>query len=494
MRYYPQKEQASPAPLRPRHSWGLFYLPHATIMGMRTTSAWAMWRRAQYYGAFAAIFIIIAGWVYLANFRAEPTCFDGKQNSDEVGIDCGGSCVRICALAVTPPATNWARAFKVTDGVYNAVAYVVNTNREAASMSVNYTFTLYDNAGLITERSGTTVLPPDGEYPIFEGRIDTGRRVPTNTFIELEEPEVWQPATIGRDQFTVSKRELTGADERPRLDATIKNTSLEEAKEVEVVATIFDASGIALATSRTFIENFSARSEREVTFTWPEPIAKTLRSCEVPSDVMVLIDVSGSMNNDQTNPPQPLTAVKDAAARFVSRLGDNDQVSVSTFASDASVLSPLSLSGANAVSVINSLAIKPVEETGTTNTAEGISVAANELLSVRHNANARKVLILLTDGLATAPGTNEEAASSALLNASATKDAGINIYTIGLGEEVNMDFLRNVASVPEQAYQALDKTKVDNIYQTITSAICEDGPAVIDIVAKSTAGFVPLTE
>src|SRR5690606_32805107 len=110
----------------------------------------------------------------------------------------------------------------------------------------------------------------------------------------------------------------------------------------EVVATIFDAEGTALASSRTFLDRFTGRTDQQIFFTWPEPIAKTLRSCELPTDVVVAIDVSGSMNNDQDEPPQPLTAVKEAAARFINRLGEKDQSGVVTFATNGQIVRELS--------------------------------------------------------------------------------------------------------------------------------------------------------
>lgn len=430
--------------------------------------------------------------MYFAYFHQEPTCFDGRQNGGEVAVDCGGDCVRICSITVNEPTVKWSRSFRVTNGVYNAVAYVENTNREAASGEVKYTFSLYDEAGLITTREGVTILPPDGLYPIFEGRIETGRRTPTRTFIEIKPIEVWQPSVAGREQFTVVERSLTSADSRPRLDAVLRNNGLEEVREVEVVATIFDARGTALASSRTYVENFAPRSDTQLFFTWPEPIATTLRSCEIPTDVLLAIDVSGSMNNDQINPPEPLTAVKDAAASFVSRLGENDQVGVATFATDASIISPLSNNLALAASLVGEIMIDAAEEQGYTNTGRGLELAAEELNSARHNVDARKVLVLLTDGLATAPGTTEESEAFAFDAASTIKNSGVEIYAIGLGQSLNMDFVRSVATSPAYAYQALTKEDVDNIYQTITSSLCEEGAAVIDIVPKSTSGFVPL--
>lgn len=459
---------------------------------MRTTATWAMWRRMQYFTGFAVFFLIIGGWFYYANFYQSPTCFDGKQNAGEAGVDCGGGCVRICSFSVQEPTVKWSRAFRVTDGMYNAVGYVENTNREAASPEIKYKFTLLDAAGVIKEVSGTTILPPDGEYPIFEGRIATGSRVPTRTFLEIEPVEVWQPATAGREQFSVVSRELLGADARPRLDATLRNNELEEVKEVEVVATIFNAEGTALASSRTFVDNFAPRSDLELFFTWPEPIATTLRSCEVPTDVLVAIDVSGSMNNDQADPPEPLTSVKEAAARFINRLGENDQSGLVTFASGATLVNQLTTENGLVSTSVGAITIDPKEESGFTNTGEGLMAAANELTSPRHNENARKVMVILTDGLATAPGETEEAEAFALEAAMLARGAGIDIYSIGLGESVKMEFVSALSSTPEQSFQAISSGDVDRIYQTITSSLCEQGAAVIDIVPKSTSGFIPL--
>ncbi len=457
---------------------------------MRTTALWAFKRRLIYGTFFVAVLLFFFSYIYAKYFYSAPTCFDGKQNKDEIGVDCGGSCVRICAFEVAQPAVKWARSFKVTDGQYNAVAYVENPNRVAASPEVKYTFSLYDDQGLILEKSGTTILPPNSVYPIFEGRIMTGNRVPTRTFLEIEPPELWQPAEAGREQFTIVDRRLSGADEKPRLNAIVRNNSLEEAKEVEVVATIFDARGTALASSETFVDNFAPRSDTNVVFTWPEPIATTLRSCEIPTDVLLAIDVSGSMNDDGKNPPEPLTSVKQAAERFVNRLGGEDQVGVATFATKSQLASPLSSEKSIAAKVIAGLGISPAEESGSTNTGEGLATAGNELISERHNSDARKVLVILTDGLATAP--EEKPEEYALAVANEIKNADIEIYAIGLGERVNMDFVKAVATSPDYAYQALNSGDVDRIYQTVTTSLCEEGAAVIDIIPKTGAAFTPL--
>lgn len=453
---------------------------------MRTTARWAFWRRVQYFAFFGVVLLALLAFIYVSFFSSAPSCFDGRQNGDEASVDCGGACERICPFQVAQPEVQWARSFRIADGQYNAVAYVENRNQSAGTPELRYTFSLYDDQGLITERTGTTILPPDSVYPIFEGRIMTGARVPTRTFLDIAPPDVWLPAASSRDQFTIVERTLTGADMSPRLDATLYNNGLEEASDVEVVATIFDKERNALTSSRTVVEHFAPRTETDVVFTWPEPIATTVRSCEVPTDVVVAIDLSGSMNDDGGTPPEPISSALAAAERFVSRLRAGDQVGVVTFATEAAVASPLSGSIAAASAVVADLAIPPREETGATNTGDAFMEARELLTSAAHNVDARRVLVILTDGRPTAP--SDEPEMHALTAASSTRASGIEVYAIGLGENVNFDFIRGVAS-EGKAFQALSNADVDRIYEEITGAICEDGPAIIEIVPKTTTAF-----
>jgi Mg-chelatase subunit ChlD len=458
---------------------------------MKGFRAWAFWRRVQYGFGYLAFLGLISTGVYFMYFYAAPTCFDNKQNGEEIGIDCGGnSCTRICAVSVRQPSVVWAKSFAVLPGQYNAVAYVDNTNPVAGTPELKYTFTLTDDAGVITERSGSTVLPPHSTYPIFEGRIDTKGRIPTATTLKLQSPELWLPALPNLSQFKTVDLKLVEADARPQLNVKMENTSLDEAKSVEVVATIFDSKGVALTASQTFVDLFPGRVQKDLVFTWPNPIAKTVRSCSVPTDVVLAIDLSGSMNNDGGTPPQPVTAVLQAASAFVSNLHPEDRVSVVTFASKATVAVPLSSSATDTALAIKKLAIDPKEERGTTNTGDALVTAQAELNSTRHNPDARRVIVLLTDGLATSPGKTPDVYAKD--KASLVKANDINLFTIGLGKEADMSFLQTIASGANQAFAAPTSAMLGSVYQTITGSICEDGAARIDVIPKVTNSFQSL--
>lgn len=464
--------------------------PRPISNGMRTTRMWALKRQALYGSLYTVVVLLILGGLYLRYFHDAPTCFDGWKNGGEEGVDCGGSCTRICAFNTYEPDVRWAKSFKVTAGTYNAVGYVENNNQAASTKQLHYTFKLYDESGLITEQSGTTILPPDSVYPVFAAGIDTGSRTPTRTFLELQPIEVWQPSSEGRNAFSITKRNLENVGTKPRLDATIRNDSVKDVQQVEVVATLFNIKGTPLTSSRTIVNDLGAGDSKDIVFTWREPIATTLRSCEIPTDVLLAVDLSGSMNNDGDNPPQPLTDVLGAGVSFVGRLKNGDQAGIITFASDAQIAQGLSPVGSGVGNTLLQLSIAPEEEQGTTNTAAVFKKAVEAFSAANGNPNARKVLVLLTDGLATAPEDKPE--ETAIQSAAALKRGNITIYTIGLGDKVNMDFLKKLATEPDFAYQAVDSSQVDDIYKTITSGLCESGPTRIDIIPKTDAFFTPL--
>jgi Mg-chelatase subunit ChlD len=454
---------------------------------------WAVGRRVQYGLGFGSFWLLIGVLVYYTNYYQPPNCFDGIKNGTETAIDCDGSCVRICPASVLPPKIVWAKSFMIVEGQYNALAYIDNANQTAGTPALKYTFQLLSDGKVVAERSGTTVLPPNSAYPIFEGRLFTeGKAEVTETKILLEPANEWLPASAGRDQFRSLDIKLSGADDKPRLDVKFENTELSSARDVEVVATIFNDAGEPMTASQTYIDEIGARSTKNIVFTWPTSIAKTVRSCSVPTDVVVAIDLSGSMNNDGGEPPQPVTAALAAAADFVHKLQENDQVGVVTFASQATTTAELTKDRGTVAANISELVIASHEETGFTNTIAALEQAQTELNSTRHNSDARRVLVLLTDGLPTAAGT-ETVVEKTIERARTLSADNIEVYAIGLGAGVDADFIRAIATdSATTAYFAPSAGDLSSIYSNITSSLCTMGPTKIDVIAKTKANFAPL--
>lgn len=471
---------------------------------------WAFWRRLQYGAGFTTIVALITTGIYFNYFYQSPQCFDGVKNGKETGVDCGGACLRICSADVFPPKVVWAKSFKIIDGQFNAVAYVENRNVSAASPMVEYTFKLMDGATVLAEKSGTTILPPGSTYPVFEGRISVpAGKVPTETTLEIKPVQLWIPAVTGRQQFSTTDIALSGADSQPRLRAVVENAEITSARNVEVIATIFNAEGEAVTASQTLVDELPGQAGKEVYFTWPQPIAKTVRSCEVPSDIMLVLDRSGSMAADGGTPPEPLESAKRAAQSFVALLQPRDTFGVVSYATTPS--SPIE-QVLTADRSLMSAAIAKVEmgKDGTqyTNMGDAFNVALSELTSERHRDDARKVIVFLTDGDVTRPvnpatgkADREYAAQFAKNAAAAAAAKDVIIYTIGFGDFLNApssevardtELIEALASAPENFFKAPTITDLEAVYKKIATSICEVGPARIEVIPKSDTGFQPL--
>lgn len=470
---------------------------------------WAFWRRVQYGSGLAVFLSSLAGLLYFVYFFAPANCFDNEMNGSERAVDCGGVCVRICVADVVPPRVVWSESFKVTDGQYNAVAYLENRNELAATPNLSYTFTLFDGTEIIAERTGRTILPANSTYPIFEGRIATkDNRTPTRTTMTIAGSDIWQPVAVGREQFTTTNITLSSADLRPRLVAQVENNNIFDATQVEVVATIFNQLGKPVTASQTFVDSIPGQSKKEVVFTWPQPIAKTVRSCEIPSDVMIVLDRSGSMAADGGTPPEPLESAKQAAGSFVGLLQPRDAFGFLSYATAPTAPEQVLTSNRTALMEAISAVSMGADGIQYTNMGDAISIAASELTGSRHRADARKVIVFLTDGDVTRPvnpdtgkADRDYAAGYAKAAAEAAKTKDVIIYTIGFGDflraadgEVARDtsLIKSLASDPGNYFEAPTIADLKRVYKAIATSICEVGPARIEVIPKTEANFTPL--
>jgi Mg-chelatase subunit ChlD len=113
--------------------------------------------------------------------------------------------------------------------------------------------------------------------------------------------------------------------------------------------------------------------------------------------------------------------------------------------------------------------------------------ARDEFQTQRRNDDARAIVVLLTDGVPTYPKDAKNpkyAEQYGQSLAEALKRDGVTIYTIGLGEEVNKEYLLGLASAPENNYIATNGKELAGVYQQIATAICQKGPSVIEVIPR----------
>jgi hypothetical protein len=250
---------------------------------------WAGKRKLQYLsGFFGFIFIILFIFLYPYIFK-KPTCTDLKQNGDETGIDCGGACTRMCKESTRDPVVLWSRAFPVVGNTYNFVAYIENQNKNSGIENIAYEFRAYDvNNRLLGRKQGSTYIPPNKQFAIFEPRFDAGEAKLKSITFEFVPPYNWikKEPTLNSLQVYVDNVLLGDDIKSPSLSARIKNESIYDLPLFEIIAILYDLDGNAINASKTFKEGLKSGDSLPVFFTWPEKLTGE----PVIKDVLVSIN------------------------------------------------------------------------------------------------------------------------------------------------------------------------------------------------------------
>ena len=246
---------------------------------------WALQRQIFYLTIVIAFFAVLSLLIIYPYFNKAPTCVDQKQNGDETGIDCGGSCALACTFQVDQISILWSRIFKVVPGRYNAVAYLENHNENTAINKIHYKFRFADKDNIyIGKREGDTYVPPSGKFAVFEPAIDMGNSIPVYTTFEFTEMPVWIQVSeekINQLKVFISDIKLEDETTNPRLSAQIKNNSLYRIPNVNVIAILYDSSGNAVSASRTYLDVLLGEASAQINFTWPEPFLKKVIAKEI---------------------------------------------------------------------------------------------------------------------------------------------------------------------------------------------------------------------
>src|SRR2546428_650522 len=136
-------------------------------------------------------------------------------------------------------------------------------------------------------------------------------------------------------------------------------------------------------------------------------------------DLLIAVDTSRSMLSNDIQPDR-LERVKLAAQDLINEL-QGDRVGLIAFAGRAFLQAPLTIDYEAVMESINNLDAKTIPEGGT-NISSAITLATQ---SFGKSATGNRALIIFTDG--------EELSGDAVKTAKTAADAGVRIFTIGVG-------------------------------------------------------------
>lgn len=247
--------------------------------------SWAQQRKLFFVSGVVLFCVVVFGGYGLISLYKAPNCGNNERDGNERGVDCGGSCLRVCRADVQAPVVNFVRTLNVEDGVWGAVASLENRSAGVGARNVPYVFKLYDAENLLLyERHGTAFIPPRKVFAIFEGQMKTGNRTPTRaTFAFTSEPvfvRMTEPA------LTLSTKGFTTGETGSFLQVVMRNPSRTAVEGIEATVLLYGTDGNVLAASATSVKKLNEEGSIPLTFTWP-------RQLEDPARIEVLYTVPG---------------------------------------------------------------------------------------------------------------------------------------------------------------------------------------------------------
>lgn len=233
-------------------------------------SSWSK-RRKLLYSVSTSVVVIGAVIIPVFLFIYErPTCADGIQNGRERGVDCGGSCERLCQTEFLAPSLAWTRFEEIAPRLYNIAAYVVNPNIDAEAVNVPYHISLYDDRGvIITDTAGVLTLPPHRNTLAFQGAVDVGQRIPAKALFEFTASPFWYKKKDGLSAINIGEKKYFEDQTGSSLTVEVKNTSVYSLGNVVVGVVLYDKDGNALGFSKTVLDEMPPQQTVLAPFTWP---------------------------------------------------------------------------------------------------------------------------------------------------------------------------------------------------------------------------------
>ncbi|MFO0743477.1 MAG: hypothetical protein U0469_00260 [Candidatus Paceibacterota bacterium] len=246
-------------------------------------STWRQRRKNTFILIILILVLAYSGYKIYPYLNPVPTCFDKKQNGDELGVDCGGSCQAVCPTQVAAFNIKFAKAIKTEDGLYDLVALVENKNSDKNTVdgSVDYIFNIYDKAGSVIKTvTGTTSLLLGQTFPVIVQNtpIDLGSsgndigqvsfQIKDNNKSWKNENSVYASSffNVYDTRFDQNKNDIS------QLNVTLQNLTAATFRNFPVRVMLYDDKNNLIGVNETIVKEFGPREMKNVIFTWRNPL------------------------------------------------------------------------------------------------------------------------------------------------------------------------------------------------------------------------------
>jgi len=241
---------------------------------------------------FLAIFLLFIFLLYLW-LKPAPSCFDGKQNQNELGVDCGGMCAQKCNKITAQLLTVEDSGF-VESGVAGKIdlyGRVSNPNNVFGSSEFQYEFTVKDNVGnVVATKKGTGYLLPAENKYVIENNVEIGGVPSTVEFRIVSEKWVEFTDYFERPQIKIVNKQYSqinsgvGFSEATGL---LKNESPFNFNTIKIKVILKDSKGSIIAVNSTEMNTVKLSENRDFKVIWFNRFPGEVMNVEVQAEVNV---------------------------------------------------------------------------------------------------------------------------------------------------------------------------------------------------------------
>jgi len=212
------------------------------------------------------IFLIILIIVLIT--RPGPTCFDGKKNGEEEGIDCGGSCIP-CGIKYAAPLKtdpNQTQLLPISATESEVVVKIQNNNDQYGAKfgyQINLINRLGDKVGQI---SGNSFISPQSTKYLVETKMNFKSSDISRLEVLFINTEWFKSDKTASDLFEIydKKTRLLEATESGYLEISGKlvNKTSHNFPSLNLFFVLYSKTGRLLHVAKTEISNIKANDTR----------------------------------------------------------------------------------------------------------------------------------------------------------------------------------------------------------------------------------------
>lgn len=242
---------------------------------------------------YLAVFFGFCFLVYV-HFKPKATCFDGIQDQNETGVDCGGVCAKKCGPQVKVQPLQIQKTGAVPSGVlgkYDFYALVSNPNAVYGSKKFDYVVDLKDASGkILATRTGSDfILPGETKYLVEPDISVSGSpatadiKINNSDWVQLnsyyEEPNI----EVVNKTYT----QVSDGTEFSQAYGLLENNSPFDFDLIKIEIILQDANGNVLALNSTQMKTVKSGEQRDFTVAWPNSFPGSVANMNVQAEVNV---------------------------------------------------------------------------------------------------------------------------------------------------------------------------------------------------------------